>query len=354
MAIDFSCQSCGQAYSVKDEFAGRTTKCRKCAKPVTVPVPALPEMEPSDSLGSLLDEEIGSGPVRLPERNPVKPCPSCGASMPHDANLCLGCGHDIGTGKKRGAQRAEETPKKKKNRASGESSKLVLLGRGIAFSAAGAFVGAIAWAFVAVLTHREIGWIAWGVGAAAGAGMSAGCDDKSDGTIPGILAAFIALGGIVLGKVFILVWVLYPLLAGNPEDFAYQREVVAGNMAEKVLQQRGTDSETDEAMFDQEYSKAYESLAAVSDEEIERRFTAITAEAERQIEAATAALGNVQSAVSTESQPGAVVINPQPVEEETPSLVGAFFSMMFGPIDAIFILFAFFTAYKIGSGGSTD
>jgi hypothetical protein len=275
--------------------------------------------------------------------------------MSLDATQCQGCGHDLSTGKKRSEPNGDEAPKKKKKkRAAGERSNLALLGRGIALSAAGAFVGAIAWAFVAVLTHREIGWIAWGVGAAAGAGMSAGYDDKSDGTIPGILAAFIALGGIVLGKVFILVWVLYPLLAGNPDDFAFQREAVAGNMAEKVLQERGIDSEADEAAFDQEYNKAYESLAEVSDEEISRRFSAITAQAESQIETTTAEQGGIQAAVATDGRAGAVVISPPPAEEEAPSLVGAFFSMMFGPMDALFILFAFFTAYKIGSGGSTD
>jgi hypothetical protein len=355
MPIQFACASCGQSYTVKDEFAGRTTKCRKCTKPVTVPVPLIAEADTSDALGSLLDEEIGSGPVRLPERNLGKPCPSCGASMPFETPVCKSCGHDLSAGKRPKEPHGDDAPKKKKKkRASGERSNLVLLGRGIGLSAAGAFVGAIAWAFVAVLTHREIGWIAWGVGAAAGAGMSAGYDDKSDGTIPGILAAFIALGGIILGKVFILVWVLYPLLAGNPDDFAFQREAVAGNMAEKVLQQRGIDSEADEAAFDQEYNKAYESLASVSDEEINRRFTAITVEAENRIEAATAPQGDVQASVATDGQSRAVVINPPPADEETPSLVGAFFSLMFGPIDGLFILFAFFTAYKIGSGGSTD
>ena len=35
------------------------------------------------------------------------------------------------------------------------------------------------------------------------------------------------------------------------------------------------------------------------------------------------------------------------------SLVGLFFKTMFGPIDGLFILLAFATAYKLGSGSIT-
>jgi hypothetical protein len=361
MPIEFSCQACGQAYSVKDEFAGRTTKCRKCSQPVTVPVPAAPDLEPLGALGSFLDEEIGptqpKQPV-APVSGPTMPCPSCAAPMPQTAALCVKCGYDVATGKTRVTQRPDEAAqKKKKKREAGESSGMLLLARGIALSSVGALLGAVVWALVAVATHREIGWIAWAVGAAAGGGMSLGYDDKSDGTVPGILAAFIALGGIVMGKVFILVWVLYPLLTGNLEDFAFQREAVAGNMATKALEQRGVDPDADELAFQQEYDKSLRSLAAVSDEEIERRFTAMAEEAQADIELAAvepevAAQGNVQAVVINEGQPG-VVLEPEPVGEEEPSLVGAFFSTMFGPMDALFILLAFFTAYKVGSGSMT-
>ncbi len=363
MPIEFSCQACGQAYSVKDEFAGRTTKCRKCAKPVTVPLPAEPELEPLGALGSFLDEEIGpTQPIRpqtpSPASGPSMPCPSCAAPMPQSAALCVKCGYDVATGRTRVTQRPDEAVKKKKKREAGESSGMLLLARGIALSSVGALLGAAVWALVAVATHREIGWIAWAVGAAAGGGMSLGYDDKSDGTVPGILAAFIALGGIVMGKVFILVWVLYPLLTGNLEDFAFQREAVAGNMATQVLEQRGIDPESDEIAFQQEYDKSLRSLAAVSDEEIERRFTAMTHEAQAelaQVEAEPVAAGDgeINAAANIVDQPDAVVVGREPVEEDEPSLVGAFFSIMFGPMDALFILLAFFTAYKVGSGSMT-
>ena len=363
MPIDFSCQACGQAYTVKDEFAGRTTKCRKCARPVTVPVPAAPELKPLGALGSFLDEEIGPSqpkrsPAPSPASGPAMPCPSCSAPLPQSAALCVKCGYDVATGKTRVTQRPDEAgKKKKKKREAGETSSMLLLGRGIALSGLGALLGAVVWALVAVATHREIGWIAWAVGAAAGGGMSLGYDDKSDGTVPGILAAFIALGGIVLGKVFILVWVLYPLLTGNLEEFAFQREAVAGNMATQALEQRGIDPDSDEIAFQQEYDKSLKSLAAVSDEEIERRFTAMADQAEAEgeqaaVEPEVAGQGEMQAVVTVEDQPP-VVLGPEPVEADEPSLIGLFFSTMFGPMDALFILFAFFTAYKVGSGSMT-
>ncbi len=108
MPIDFSCQSCGQSYRVKDEFAGRTTKCRKCSQPVTVPEPAPPELEPLGALGSLLDDELGSEPVRAVAAaapGPTMSCPSCSAVMPAAATLCVQCGYDIATGTKRSTER---------------------------------------------------------------------------------------------------------------------------------------------------------------------------------------------------------------------------------------------------------
>jgi hypothetical protein len=44
---------------------------------------------------------------------------------------------------------------------------------------------------------------------------------------------------------------------------------------------------------------------------------------------------------------------PNPDLEEKPNVISLFFKMMFAPVDGIFILLAFFTAYKVGSGQAT-
>ena len=179
----------------------------------------------------------------------------------------------LGRRKERVLPSGPDAPKKSKASVGGAFAGGIPLLKGVAFSAIGAVLGAVVWALVAVVTQLEIGWIAWAIGAAAGGGMAAGVDDKSDGTVPGIIAAFMSLGGIVLGKILIVVWVLFPLLAGNPDDFAYKREVLAGIMANEALEKRGIDPDTaTDAQIEHEVDLATQSLEGVSDEEIDQRF----------------------------------------------------------------------------------
>ena len=361
MPIDFACQACGQAYRVKDEFAGKTTKCRKCSQPVTVPAPAVPPPESDSELGSLLDEEFGTAqPVRpLASAEPATPCPSCNANMPAGATLCVHCGYDIATGKKRSTENADAPKgKKKKKSASGTGrSGVLLLARGILLSGIGALLGAIVWAFIAVMTHHEIGWIAWGVGLAAGTGMTLGYDDQSDGTIPGILAAFIALGGIVLGKIFIVVWLTATLLAnadfGAEESIDFKLQLVAGRLADEALEKRGVNLETvSESDYDDEYSKALASVQEMEDAELDRVYSeSLVRLAETPPSGAEMTEPGEQEALTGQAAP-AVHIEVADAEP-APSLIGLFFSSMFGPMDALFILLAFFTAYKVGSGSVT-
>jgi DNA-directed RNA polymerase subunit RPC12/RpoP len=361
MPIDFSCASCGQQYRVKEEFAGKSTKCRKCGSKVTVPQPAA-ELEPLGGLDSLLDEELGAAgsPQPAAAAEPAeKLCPSCNSPLPIGGRLCLQCGYDLTTGKSRTAPSADADAEPKSE--SGLMGPLLLL-RGTAVSALGAILGAVVWAIVAVMTGLEIGWIAIGVGAAAGGGMAAGYDDKRDGTIPGIIAAFMALGGIVLGKIFIVIWVLMPLVTGNLEDFRFKREMIASNMATEALQKRGVDAgKVGAAAWEKEYDKEFEtamaSLENLGDEEIDRRMVELQAKMEREIELAGQQQQQPADKVAVAAQaPGqqpdaADVVEP---EEDGPSLVGLFFAAMFSPIDGLFILLAFFTAYKLGSGVTTD
>jgi hypothetical protein len=212
-------------------------------------------------------------------------------------------------------------------------------------------LGAIVWAIIAIATNHEIGWVAWGIGAAAGGGMSLGYDDNSaDGFIPGVLAALVALGGIVLGKIFIVVWVIFPMLAADGADeVPLMREIVAGNMAAVALQERRIAPAANEVAWDQEFSKAMSSLETVSDDEIEQRFETIMAQVAKESKA-TQTDSREQAATVELDQAWA---DAQP-DAQSPSLIATFFSAMFGPMDAIFILLAFFTAYKIGSGNNSN
>jgi hypothetical protein len=62
MPIAVTCQTCGQKFSLRDELAGRTVRCR-CGKPIAVPGTAV-----ADSLIELLDEELSRPYEPPPER----------------------------------------------------------------------------------------------------------------------------------------------------------------------------------------------------------------------------------------------------------------------------------------------
>lgn len=74
MSITFRCPQCSYQLTVKEEHAGRKGKCPKCGQVVTVPTPRKSSESPA--------------------------CPSCGAAMPTDAVVCIGCGFDRRIGKK--------------------------------------------------------------------------------------------------------------------------------------------------------------------------------------------------------------------------------------------------------------
>ena len=59
-------------------------------------------------------------------------------------------------------------------------------------------LGAALWAAIVFYAEVEIGWIAWGIGAAVGFGASFG--SKGGGIVPAIFAVVITVGAIALGK----------------------------------------------------------------------------------------------------------------------------------------------------------
>src|SRR5262245_65940425 len=61
MPITVTCQACGQSFSLRDELAGRSVRCR-CGRPLAVPAPT------QGVLGSLLETELGRPAERPPER----------------------------------------------------------------------------------------------------------------------------------------------------------------------------------------------------------------------------------------------------------------------------------------------
>src|SRR5687768_196096 len=63
----------------------------------------------------------------------------------------------------------------------------------------GGLIGALIWAGISYATNYEIGWIAWGIGFLVGFCVRWGAGE-TQGTGPGVVAAGLAMGAVLLGK----------------------------------------------------------------------------------------------------------------------------------------------------------
>jgi hypothetical protein len=117
VSISFKCASCGKAYKVGDEFAGKKVKCAcgaafvvpkalaspkasaaakaaaaKPAVPKAAPAkPAAPSKSAAPVTASFLDDELASA---------EKTCPSCKTKVKFDTVLCIKCGYNFRERKK--------------------------------------------------------------------------------------------------------------------------------------------------------------------------------------------------------------------------------------------------------------
>ncbi|MBP7828302.1 MAG: zinc ribbon domain-containing protein [Kiritimatiellae bacterium] len=93
--IQLQCLGCSKAFLVSDDQAGLLVPCPQCGRQIAVPVPS-DQAERAPKLA--LRRE---GPLAAVGMN----CPSCGATMPPGAVLCVECGYDVRKGVRLG-----ETP----------------------------------------------------------------------------------------------------------------------------------------------------------------------------------------------------------------------------------------------------
>jgi hypothetical protein len=407
MPIEFACSSCNLKYSVKDELAGRTAKCGKCghrmkipqataaksaassastskqaapaskpaapaARTATKPAPKPVAAAVNDGSASWLDDELESSqPAIAPARaSGGNLCPSCGKPLDRKAVLCISCGYDTRTGEKRETQHviesaADAKQSAKKSKASAIGSMML----GTLFSFIGAMIGALIWAVIVYLTHYELSYVAIGLGALCGFGMNMGYD-PDDGTFAGIISAFMSLVGIIAAKVMTVI-IFVSAMVGSLGDIEIDeatqlemtRDSVAYAMAEENLVKNGVDpEEATEEQWDAEVAKVEAELKDLDQAALEKKMAEIDARAEAaESEESVAADNAAPPAAPENAAPEAVAVPPEAladtgIEDELAGagFVALFFALMFSPIDGLFILLAFFTAYKVGSGEMTD
>ncbi len=87
MPITVTCPGCGQSFSLRDDLAGRSVRCR-CGRPLAIPGASAPSV-----LGNLLETELARPVDRAPERKaPVHRAEVSKSSAPPPAHKALAGG----------------------------------------------------------------------------------------------------------------------------------------------------------------------------------------------------------------------------------------------------------------------
>lgn len=351
--------ACGVKLKVPASAAGRRAKCPKCGEPFTVPVPAettasAPAAPPADDLlGDLVAQERAAT-VTAPQPGaatvasaPPRPCPHCGVVLAGGAVVCTSCGYNLQTGRQiKGARIGPGVAGVAAKTAKVAGTFLL----GCILSVVAATIGAGVWYFIAMKTGYEIGYVAWGIGLITGFGMALG--SRTSGVLPGAVAAIIAFASIVAAKMLIFVVLIYGALTGDTANHQIQQEYVKIQIAQATLREKGIDPE----------KATKEQYAAAYDDAARRVKTMKGAEFEREYQRLRALDSAAEEADETEESPAvARETSATPPDnqsdsagsesEASVSVLGIFFSTMFGLFDILFVGLAIVSAFKVGASG---
>lgn len=79
----------------------------------------------------------------------------------------------------------------------------------------GGLIGAAIWALISYATNYEIGWIAWAIGGLVGVCVRFAAGEDNEGVLPGVGAATIAIGSVLLGKFLAIHFLVSSLVSSN-------------------------------------------------------------------------------------------------------------------------------------------
>ncbi len=377
--IEAACSGCGAAFRVPATAVGRKARCPKCQTVFQVEEPALAddvEDDGDDLLSALGDGEAAAAAVPAASGQPR--CPACHAELANDTRLCTSCGLDMRTGRTRHGANTSSAP------AAGAALKgglaaLAGAGGGITVGTTlailGATVGAAIWFGAALATNYEIGWIAWGIGALAGGGMALGM--RGGSPVGGAVAAIVAVGGILLGKVIVFSWVF-----GTADDWGAPMAVAEGTRLSLVehyvvvgFANSTLSADASDAEWEAEEARMMQSAQRRVDAMSEAEFEEAVVEAQRDALARELAFANVADTAFADPQfearfdaayQAGLAETARVPAEELPARIEAvarssagsassnwgasFVAWSFGWMDLLFFGLAIFTAFKLGSG----
>jgi len=190
-------------------------------------------------------------------------------------------------------------------------------------------VAAVGWAVVAYVTHYEIGWVAWGVGALIGLAVAKSAHEPN--AVLGPMAAGLAVASLLLGKILILEFALPPILR-----------------AELLKDQDAT-----AAMFmvDMRTHKSFSPEVQATLERIETRPDALSGEQRFELQQQVQAEARARAANASKAEREKVVkVNSQQILDA----MGFFGALkeLFTFWDVLWIFLAVSSAFKIAQSGS--
>ncbi len=218
------CPHCSTRMRVRDpSILGKKVRCPKCKNPFTTPSPDDPTDDDNflEGLNGLEDEY---GPVS--QSAPIAPRPKP-RLRPSDDEV----------------ERDEPRParRKKKRRTQGTADGLPAILWPVCGLVGGSIGGAV-WVLVAFAIHRQIGIIAWGVGALTGLGVAMAAGRRA-GTATGVLAAGMAVCVILASKLVVAILFVNQFAAHleAPDELEKQMVLLEAHAIADDQQKKGVD-----------------------------------------------------------------------------------------------------------------
>ncbi|MBN2209950.1 MAG: zinc ribbon domain-containing protein [Sedimentisphaerales bacterium] len=376
--IKFRCGGCEKKIGVPTSYAGKVVRCPQCKEPARVPVPAPPAPVPQPVIPDNQENELiwtddllksaAQGAVVEPSapaqagsagaprsssvvqnvrpRGPVVTCPRCNTQVSVDSEFCINCGAPMPV--KRGRKGAKSASK-------GEGGGILAgirqfggfpmaLGAGLGV----AILGAMLWAWLVCVTKFEFGFLAWLIGACIGGAMLLFSKEQTVGL--GVLASFLAIFSILMGKYYIAKWYVMPELKTTiltelaKDDDAMVDQlctymVAQGEMTEEMSEhisnvRIGTifDSDMTEGMTEEEIA-----LAKAESDRIEKQVASMPEKERLRIVEA-----NIEQGLGELGEDGAKAV-------QSIGMVIAFIGS-FSLFDILWVIFAVASAYKVARG----
>jgi hypothetical protein len=201
----------------------------------------------------------------------------------------------------------------------------------------GGVIGAAIWAGITYGTNHEIGWIAWGIGVLVGFAVRVAAGN-SDGFGPGLVAAVIAVLSIVGGKYAASALMVNAAM----KEVATTTAITADDMIQSEAAEIVEEWTTANKKLKWAPGKSLDEAESLADYPAD-----VVAEAKKRWTAKPAAQQQEEIATRTEL-----------IRSLTDMIAGqarhAGFMASFSPIDGLFFLLAVMSAFKLGSGVTSD